>query len=180
MLDAQASADQLRLVVEDLLNIVNAFLGEVKLDSKNSNVPPSQDPNREKKLTKGKKRKPGAQPGHKGTHLKKWAEPTHFEEYFIDRRTLPAGNYEHVGFDTRQVFEIDVNITVLEHRAEILRDEFGNEFVAEFPAGVTEPTQYGNSVKATSVYMSQSQLIPQDRVRELFHDQFGLPISLAV
>jgi predicted secreted protein len=43
------------------------------------------------------------------------------------------------------------------------------------PNGVKEPVQYGNSVKVSSVYLSQSQLIPLDRGRDCFQDQFGLP-----
>jgi len=43
--------------------------------------------------------------------------------------------------------------------------------------GVTEPVQYGNSVKSTSTYLSQAQLIPLNRVKDCFNDQFGLPLS---
>ena len=87
------------------------------------------------------------------------------------------GSYDHVGFETRQVFNVEISVHVKEYRAEVVKNEKGVEFVADFPEGVTEPAQYGSSVKATSVYLSQFQLVPLDRVRDCFHDQFGLPLS---
>lgn len=81
---------------------------------------------------------------------------------------------EASGFDVRQVFDIEVAFLVTEYRAEILVNESGDAYVAEFPEGVTEPAQYGVGVKATSVYMSQFQLIPQARVQDLLATQYGL------
>jgi transposase len=75
------------------------------------------------------------------------------------------------------VIEIEVLRMVVEFRAEVLEDSAGNQFVAQFPFGVTRPVQYGGSVKAQAVYMSQQQLIPYDRVRDYFSDQCGIPIS---
>jgi transposase len=49
--------------------------------------------------------------------------------------------------------------------------------VAEFPPGVTEPAQYGDSVKAHSVYLSQFQMIPLQRVTDYFVGQVGLSVS---
>jgi hypothetical protein len=43
--------------------------------------------------------------------------------------------------------------------------------------GVTKAVQYGNGVKAQSVYLSQYQFIPLKRVQEHFQEQLGLPIS---
>ena len=50
-------------------------------------------------------------------------------------------------------------LIVTEFQAEILENKKGDQFVAAFPAGVTETAQYGTSVKARSVYLSQFQLI---------------------
>ena len=53
----------------------------------------------------------------------------------------------------------------------------GSSHVAEFPVGVTQAAQYGNQTKASSVYLSQFQLVPLDRVRDYFEDQAGIAIS---
>ena len=49
--------------------------------------------------------------------------------------------------------------------------------VAAFPDGVTRPVQYGLTLKAHSVYLSQQQLLPYDRIRDHFHDQLPIPVS---
>ena len=82
------------------------------------------------------------------------------------------------GFESRQVFDIDIRRVVTEYRAEVLVDQFGNRFTASFPEAVTKAVQYGNGVKAQAVYLSQYQLIPYQRVQEQFQDQFQLPISV--
>ncbi|MBM9514777.1 transposase [Desulfobulbus marinus] len=37
--------------------------------------------------------------------------------------------------------------------------------------------QYGKNIKAHSVYLSQFQLIPYNRVQDYFQDQLQIPIS---
>lgn len=172
-------SSEFKETVSELLDVVITLSNRLNLNSGNSSKPPSQDLNRSKKsrIAKGKKRKPGGQNGHKGNCLKQVDNPTEVEDIFVDRRSLPRGNYESAGFESRQVFDLEVSMTVTEYRAEILRNSRGVEFIADFPDGVTEPAQYGNAIRATSVYMSQSQLIPQDRVRSYFNDQLGLSVS---
>lgn len=160
----------------EVLSIVSVSLG---LNSSNSSKPPSSDPNRirRRRMTKGKKRKPGGQKGHKGARLEPVENPTVVEVLEIDRRTLPQGNWKSAGFDKRQVIDIEVSFTVTEYQAEILQNEKGEVFIAEFPEGVTEPAQYGIGVKGTSVYLSQFQLIPQARVKDVLETQFGLSVT---
>jgi transposase len=163
----------------DLLEVVTFLTNRLGLNSVNSSKPPSQDPNRKRsvKTAKGRKRKPGGQKGHKGHYLKPVENPNESEEILIDRRTLPRGQYSHVGFEARQVFEMEVSFSVKEYRGEILENEKGEQYVADFPEGVTEPAQYGGTIKAHSVYMSQFQLVPLARVEDHFQDQLGLPLS---
>jgi transposase len=42
---------------------------------------------------------------------------------------------------------------------------------------VNRPVQYGLTLKANAVYMSQHQLIPYDRIRDHFEDQMHIPVS---
>ena len=166
----------LKTTMNSVLDLVVVLANRLGLDSSNSSKPPSSDPYRIKKTrnTKGKRRKPGGQKGHSGARLEPVENPTAIEELLIDRRTLPTGKWEAAGFDKRQVFDIEVSFTVTEYRAEILKNELGDLFVAEFPNGVIELAQYGIGVKATSVYMSQYQLIPQARVQDLLSTEYSV------
>jgi transposase len=49
--------------------------------------------------------------------------------------------------------------------------------MAEFPFGVTRDIQYGSKVKAHSVYLSQFQLIPYNRIENYFADQMNIALS---
>ncbi len=82
-----------------------------------------------------------------------------------------------MGYESRQVFDIDISRVVTEYRAQILEDSKGNRFVAPFPKEFTKAVQYGKSVKAHSVYMSQFQLIPYNRIEDYFKEQLQIPIS---
>ena len=178
--DDQSLPPQVRAMMELLILVIKLLAGKLGLNSSNSSTPPSQDPKRlrgSKQKSKGSKLKPGGQNGHKGTTLKKVSNPDRIETIEIDRRTIPTGSYTQVGFESRQVIDIKITTEVTEYRAEILQDKQGNQFVADFPADVTRPVQYGASVKAHAVYMSQFQLLPYDRIRDYFADQCGIPLS---
>lgn len=166
-----------RSLIEVLVLIVSLMANRLGLNSSNSSKPPSSDPNRKKKPRKKSGKKPGGQKGHKGSRLEKVDTPDVIEEIKIDKRRLPKGEYKEVGYESRQVFDIRISCEVTEYRAEILEDQNGNKFVAEFPKGVTQPTQYGSGVKAHAVYLSQFQMLPYDRISDYFADQLGMPLS---
>ena len=169
----------LRSSLEVLLVLVTLLLNRISLNSKNSNKPPSTDPNRKKSSKKGESgRKPGGQKGRNGTTLEPVDDPDEVTELKVDRRSLPKGRqYQEVGHEIRQVIDIDISRFVTEYQAQILEDDQGNRFVAAFPVGVNRPVQYGLSLKANAVYMSQYQLIPYDRIRDHFGDQMQIPVS---
>lgn len=171
---------EFRSLVELLLLVVKLLVKKVNLNSNNSSKAPSTDPNRKrgsKRKGKGKKRKPGGQLGHDGTHLKPVADPDRIETIVVDRSTIPAGKYTHVGYEVRQVIDVVVSREVTEYRAESLENTKGEQYTAEFPEGVTSPVQYGIGIKVQSTYMSQYQLVPLLRVKEHFCDQLGVELS---
>jgi transposase len=171
---------EFRALVELLLLIVKLLIKRINLNSNNSSKPPSIDFNRKrgsKQKGKGKKRKPGGQPGHNGTNLEQVADPDRVETIEVDRSTIPAGKYKQAGYEVRQVIDVVVSREVTEYRAEILEDAKGEQYVAQFPEGVTSPAQYGTGIKVQSTYMSQYQLIPLLRVKDHFRDQLGIELS---
>ena len=117
------------------------------------------------------------QPNNNGSTLKPVDDLDDIHTINIDKRTLPAGDYHEAGFERRQIIDLRVERYITEFRAQILENADGQRFVAQFPAGVTRPAQYGASVKANAVYMSMFQLIPYDRVQTHFAENFDLPIS---
>ena len=173
----QQVSDATKSMFEILILVITLLANRLGLNSTNSSKPPSSDPNRKKRATASTDKKAGGQKGHVGATLKKVDDPDKIEVIKIDRRTLPAGKYRQIGFETRQVFDIDISRAVTEYRAQILEDENNRRFVAAFPQGVTKAVQYGSGIKAHAVYMSQFQLIPYNRIQDYFAEQIGLPIS---
>jgi len=164
--------------VEMILLVVKLLINKLGLNSKNSSKPPSSDPNREKKKNLNTGRKPGGQKGHEGATLTQDENPDEIKEIKMDRRTLPRGeNFTPDGWESRQVVDIRISRYVTEYRAEILKNDLGKKITVPFPKGVDRFVQYGASVKADAVYMSMYQLIPYDRLREHFADQFEIPLS---
>jgi len=167
----------LKSALEVILLLVTALLNRVTLNSKNSSEPPASDPNRKKGNRKKSDKPSGGQKSHVGTTLQKIEDPDEIEVITIDRRTLPKGQYTEDGFETRQVFDIDISRVVTEYQAQRLINEKGQCFIAPFPDEVTKAVQYGNGIKAHVVYLSQYQLLPYNRIQEYFADQLGMPIS---
>jgi transposase len=85
---------------------------------------------------------------------------------------------KEAGFEVRQVIDIKITKTVTEYRAHILKGKGGKRYMAKFPEGVTQPIQYGNSIKTMAVYMSQYQLIPYNRVQDFFTNEFKISMSM--
>lgn len=164
--------------LEVLLLLVTLLANRFGLNSKNSSKPPSADPNREKQSRAKSNRKPGGQPGRRGTTLQPLADPDEIEVLQIDRTTLPAGNYREIGYEFRQVVDLDISRIVTEYRAQVLEDEHGNRHVAPFPEGITRAVQYGIGVKVNAVYMSQFQLLPYNRIGDHFWEQMQIPVSV--
>lgn len=167
----------MRSALDVILLLVSILVKRLGLDSSNSSKPPSQDPNREKKKKKATGKKRGGVPGHTGATLEQTDTPDDVIDLPVDRTTLPPGDYTDAGYEARQVFDIDITVFVTEYRAQILRDRQGARHTAPFPTGVEGLVQYGNSVKSHSVYLSQFQLIPYDRMTDHFADQMNLPVS---
>ena len=167
----------LKISLEFILMVVVLLAERLGLRSKNSSIPPSKDPNR-KKEPKEKGNKPaGGQKGHKGSTLTQTDSPDEVETRFVEREGLPKGKYHEVVFIKRQVVDIDIRKIITEYRAQILENEQGERFTADFPDGVNSHIQYGSNIKAHAVYLSQYQLLPYNRIEEYFSDQLDIPIS---
>ncbi|HEB85571.1 MAG TPA: hypothetical protein ENI68_00925 [Gammaproteobacteria bacterium] len=90
------------------------------------------------KLEDKSDRKPSGQKEQNGTTPQKVEDPDEVKVLEIDCRTLlPKGRqYREVGFESRQVIDIDLLRLVIEYRAQIFKNRQGTRFVASFPKGV--------------------------------------------
>jgi transposase len=129
----------LKTTIDLLINLCLLLAQKwIPRNSSNSNIPPSADPNRGKTSKAEGKRKPGGQAGHPGAALKPVDTPDKIVPLTIDRRTLPEGEWKAVGWEKRQVIEMEVRRVVTEYQGEILENERGERVRAEFPEGVVQ------------------------------------------
>ena len=166
-----------KAVIQVLILLVSILINRLKLNSSNSSKPPSMDPNRKRKKKNTGDKKQGGQNGHKRYRLEKVKNPDRIKILKVDKKLIPPGKYQEVGFECRQVVDIEIKKIVTEYRAQVLEDSKGKRYVASFPQGITSDIQYGNGVKAHSVYMSQFQLLPYNRIGDYFAEQMNIPIS---
>ena len=160
-----------------LILLVSILINRLKVNSANSSKPPSMDPNRKRKQKITGDINPGGQNGHKGSRLEKVKNPDIVKILKVDKKSIPPGKYQEVGFECRQVVDIEIKKIVTEYRAQILENDKGQKYVASFPKGIVSDIQYGNSLKAHSVYMSQFQLLPYKRIQDYFAEQMNIPLS---
>ena len=183
--------DAIIQALQEQVRILTARVAELErrlnLDSSNSSKPPSSDglskkPRTESLREKGK-RKPGGQTGHPGQTLKMSATPdlvvvqavTHCGSCGID-----LGAASPCRIEKRQVFDLpQPKVEITEYQAECKRCSCGVMTTAKFPEHVVAPVQYGPRTRAMAVYFNHQQLIPEDRVAEIFDDIFGLPLAAA-
>jgi transposase len=184
LIDDKMMSSTSRALMEEQSQVITELINRLGLNSKNSSKPPSKDgigdkEGQKKGEKKGSGKKSGGQPGHKGSRLEPVDNPDLIIKLPLDRSTLPeGGTYTTVEPVKKQVFDFEINKIVTEYQAEVVVDEKGKRFVAPFPSGVSQQTQYGPGVKAQVVFDSQKQLIPNMRVAEDMAENVGYPISV--
>lgn len=169
-------AEQLEERVEGLESSVNK-------NSRNSSKPPSTDEFVKPKSQRKKSSKSsGGQKGHKGKTLEISDTPDHRVVHSADNcggcgSSLDEVQPDHV--ERRQVYDLPpLQVEVTEHLVENkICPCCGKQNKACFPEQVNHPVQYGNNIKGLLIYLNQYQLLPYERLVELFSDLFNHPIS---
>ena len=170
---------------------VDALEHRLALNSKNSSKPPSSDgpskprANRTKSQRGKPGRKPGGQPGHKGTTLSQVDNP----DEIVDHHPQTCPECQHdlsycssQGFVARQVFDLPPPppLSVTEHRShKCMCPGCGKLARGTFPEGVTAPVQYGDHIAAMAAYLQTHHCIPDDRLSQVFFDLCGVRVATA-
>lgn len=187
---AREDENQLKTKIRELETCLESDTAPpTKLDSHNSNLPPSLDapwnkPKRTRSLRIRTALKVGGQPGHTGHTLLQVTDP---DSIVIHRADVCAHCHnslipvESRRFQRRQIFEIENGgLTVIEHRIEIKKCWVCQQVTkGRFPLNIKAPVQYGTSVFSRIVYLNQYQLLPVARTAESMKDLFHCPISLS-
>jgi len=164
-------------------------------NSKNSSIPPSQDPNRVTQSLRKKSNKKvaapaclpvgtaggqGGQKGHKGSKLNRVPDPDEIILHDVTQcewcnALLP----EDGEVKSRQIFDIPkIKIKATEHRIIIKKcTSCGTKNKSDFPEELVQEAQYGNHIKSLGVYLQNYQMIPYARCVELLYDLTGHRLS---
>jgi len=177
IMELQKQLLKLQQRVEELENRLNK-------NSSNSDKPPSSDGlKKTKSLRKQTGRKPGGQPGHQGSTLKRTSNPDHIVTINIDHADCCTNPSLHIiDHECRQVFELPKpKLEVTEYRSEVgLCSNCSKVTRAKFPDRVSAPVQYGQQFQSLLVYLHYQQLLPANRISQLCDDLFGYPVSESI
>ncbi|MEZ4860643.1 MAG: IS66 family transposase [Caldilineaceae bacterium] len=176
-----AQNEELRKQLKEQANEIQRLKDQVAKDSRNSGKPPSSDglkKRRTESLRQKSGRKRGGQKGHQGHTLQMSENPDHVivhELSVCPECAHDLSQIEVIEHMRRQVYDVPpVELEVTEHRSEIKVCPCCQKRVkATFPAGVTQPVQYGELFKAQACYLNTYQLLPMARSCELLGDFYG-------
>ncbi|QAA33554.1 IS66 family transposase [Clostridium manihotivorum] len=169
---------------KSLSNRVKSLENQTNKNSNNSSKPPSSDgfKKKTKSLRVKTDKNPGGQEGHEGKTLELSDNPDEIITHSVDTCDICGTSLQDVKAERniiRQVVDIpDIKVKVVEHRAEIKKcPRCRRKNTGKFPEGITNTVQYGEKIKAVSVYLTQYQLIPYKRGAELISDLFDINLS---
>ena len=181
----------LRGMVSDLRTMVEALQAEVAdlkrqlgQNSRNSSKPPSSDSPFVKpapKSLRGKSgKKPGGQPGHRGSTLALVDDPNERLRHEPGPCTgcgADLVNAPEVGVERRQVFDLPpMTVRVTEHQLIARRCGCGTTTCGTAPQGVTAPVQYGPRITAIILYLYVGQFLSKQRTAAALAELFGTPV----
>lgn len=164
-----------------LLKRLDYLESRLNKNSNNSSKPPSSDGLQKTVKNNRQKsgKKPGAQPGHKGSGLSLFTE---IDQVIVCevKGKCPCGtdlsNQPTLKEEKRQVIDVPEKLyEVVEYIVEVKMCKCGQIHKAD--VAYEQRIQYGEGIKALLAYLNVYQQIPFNRIQELVKDIIGLGVS---
>ena len=183
----QQENQQLRDRVLELEAMVKKLTELVGQNSRNSSWPSSRDKSRKPKAKSQRQKsrgKAGGQKGHLGHTLKMTARPdtvvVHQPACCQQCQAPFTDDAPATEVGRRQVLDLPpLQFVTTEHQVQAKTCQHcGASSQGTFPAGATQPVQYGAGVKQLAVYLRSEQFVPYQRSQQLLNDLFGLPVCV--
>ena len=187
MQQASKIAEQAKKISAQASEIIKLHK-QLNKNSNNSSKPPSSDGLKKKPRTQSLRKtgqnQSGGQKGHPGKTLRQVSNPNHAKRYKLIACPKCSSSLTNVQVDQlkkRQVFDIAMpKLEVTEHQVEVKKCPCcGEKVESPFPEGIQAPVQYGPNIQSFAQYLQHGQLIPEDRLQEIFSDIFGIKIATA-
>lgn len=179
----KASNDQISKQLQEARDLIVKLKAQMNRDHENSSLPSSVKPFHKKIKNSRKKteRKPGALKGHSG-HRRPHMEPT---VPVVELEAPPSITenpdfYPTGKYITKQVADLEIQVSVTEYRSQIYRSRnTGERYHAPFPEGITNEFGYGKKVKALAFLLNNYCNVSIDKTQELLMEITGGKISLS-
>ena len=186
--DLRKQNEQLLELVAQLQARIKELEERLNKNSGNSSKPPSSDGfkkpvKKDRSLREKSGKKPGGQPGHKGSNLAVLSKPDHIEEHLCTEcKNCPHYEICHrsaIVKETRYVVDavVKVNITAHNLLSVPVCPVCGTEKAGEFPDNVRSYIQYGNNLEALAVALNTVGAVSVKRTHEILSGVFNIPIS---
>jgi transposase len=174
--------DALQQAVEKLEERVTHLEGILAKDSHNSSKPPSSDGLKRppKSLRQTSNKSSGGQRGHEGTTLRLIDNPDEVKELRPTGKCTcgkSLSNAASAGVEKRQVIGVAIKRHVVEYRKHTVVCSCGQIHYGDFPRGINAPVQYSSDLKGLALYFMVTQILPQERTRQIFEDILKIPLS---
>jgi transposase len=167
---------------EELKQRVKDLEFRLSKDSHNSSKPPSSDGYQKKHIVNQrtkKGRRIGGQPGHKSNAKPFHEHPDRLYYHFPNGCDCRDEYWEELPYETFQVIDLPpIKAYVTEHRKMKYRcRNCGEEFSGKFSATKGNRIQYGPKVRSLAAYLNHYQIIPYNRLKEMFKDLLSIDLS---
>lgn len=151
-------------------------------NSGNSHKPPSTEGLTKKPaLPKPKTSHNGGQKGHQGNTLRQVSEPDNIVFHYPEICACCGKIFDQKQIDVlskRQVFDLPPQkLIVTEHQLGQAICECGHTETGTYPSHITQPAQYGATVKALVVLLSVQYRLPQEQIGQLVTDLYGYSLN---